>query len=174
MIGSYFEERLANLPNFDGFFPRLYLPSSNMVSKENPEGLNSHQSMAVIDTKKEIEVGVGYDWPPTVLAADEIMIPEQLGTYLGVGINSTVTITFGLDSINQNLQPNLLDTTNKLLLIATEGSDMLSYDEHTGSLTREGQSYQASELLGSKGLLNEVKLDFVIKGMYQDVNGKFN
>jgi len=42
MKSSYFEESLAGLENFDGFFPRLYIPSSNMVAKDNPDGLNSH------------------------------------------------------------------------------------------------------------------------------------
>ena len=56
----------------------------------------------MIDTAKEIEVGVGYDWPPVVLNSGEIQIPSQLATYLNITTNDTVVITFGFDSINEN------------------------------------------------------------------------
>jgi len=72
LIGSYFMDKLQGLANFSGFFPRLYVPGTNMVSDKNPTGVNSHQALALIDTKLEIEVGVGYDWPPVILGADEI------------------------------------------------------------------------------------------------------
>lgn len=41
-----------------------------MVSDKNPGGINSHQAMAIIDSRLEIEVGVGYDWPPVILEAN--------------------------------------------------------------------------------------------------------
>ena len=102
MKSSYFEQTLNGLDGFDGFFPRLYLPSSNMVASKDKEGLNSHQSLAMIDTAKEIEVGVGYDWPPVVLESGEIQIPAQLATYLNITVNDTVELTFGVNSINEN------------------------------------------------------------------------
>jgi len=56
----------------------------------------------MIDTVKEIAVGVGYDWPPVVLNSGEIQIPNQLATYLNITTNDTVLLTFGVNSINEN------------------------------------------------------------------------
>ena len=103
MKSGYFEQKLDGLDNFDGFFPRLYLPSTNMVAKDNPEGLNSHQSLALIDTAKEIEVGVGYDWTPAVLKNDEIQIPAQLAKYLNVTVDDTIQLSFGFGTVNSKL-----------------------------------------------------------------------
>ena len=86
MKSSYFEETLDGLDGYDGFFPRLYIPSSNMVSKDDPDGINSHQSLAMINTALEIKVGVGYDWKPNVLDSGEIQVPAQLATYLNIEI----------------------------------------------------------------------------------------
>ena len=84
MYKQYFDEQLSDLENFSGFFPRIYIPSSNMVAENDPEGLISHQSLAMIDTAKEIEVGVGYNWPPLVLGPGEIQVPTLLASYLNI------------------------------------------------------------------------------------------
>ena len=66
MKSDYFNATLQGLETFAGWFPRTYIPTSNLVSAEAPD-IISHQTLAIIDTAKEIEVGVGYDWYPTVL-----------------------------------------------------------------------------------------------------------
>lgn len=65
MKASYFEERLADLEAFSGWFPRTYVPSATIKSEKVK--ITSHQSLALIDTALEIKVGVGYEWPPVVL-----------------------------------------------------------------------------------------------------------
>ena len=57
----------------------------------------------MIDTAKEIEVGVGYDWSPAELKEDEIQIPAQLAKYLNLAINDTVQLSFGFGTINSKL-----------------------------------------------------------------------
>jgi len=66
---KFFEERLDNLEDFAGWFPRIYVPATTVKSAKTPD-LTSHQTLAVIDTAKEIKVGVGYGWKPLVLAAN--------------------------------------------------------------------------------------------------------
>ena len=67
----YFQERLKDLEGFQGFFPRIYIPSTNMVSLTESK-IIAHQTLAVIDTKQETLVGVGYNWDPLLLGAVEI------------------------------------------------------------------------------------------------------
>ena len=83
MKSSYYEETLGPLDEFTGWFPRLYIPGSDMTS-ENAPSIISHQTLAIIDTKKEIKAGVGYDWTPVVLGSGEIQIPSQLALYLNI------------------------------------------------------------------------------------------
>ena len=68
---DYFSEKLSPLEEFSGFFPRIFVPTTNMVSKNAPN-IISHQTLAIIDTAKEIEVGVGYEWYPLVVGSDQI------------------------------------------------------------------------------------------------------
>ena len=88
---SYYEERLSGLEQYSGFFPRSYLPATYLANDNNPD-LTSTQTLAIIDTLKEIQVGVGYDWAPVELGVSEIQIPSQLATYLGVAVNDTVVL----------------------------------------------------------------------------------
>ena len=42
------------------------------------------QTMLIIDSKKEINVGVGLNsWPNVILEKNDVMIPQQVAKYLG-------------------------------------------------------------------------------------------
>lgn len=66
MKSDWYNETLQNLPTFAGWFPRIYLPSTNLISEMAPD-IISHQTLAIIDSVQEIKVGVGYDWDPVVI-----------------------------------------------------------------------------------------------------------
>lgn len=61
MRSIYYQLRLYKLKQFDGFVPRWYVPSTEVLPLENPE-MSATQTLAIINTQYEIEVGVGYDW----------------------------------------------------------------------------------------------------------------
>ena len=51
------------------------------------------QNMLIIDSKREIYMGVGLNtWPPVELGRDEVMIPEQVAKYLGCQIGDQVSL----------------------------------------------------------------------------------
>ena len=63
-------DRLANMTNFDGWFPRWYIPSAELqFSNSNRTAI---ATVMIIDTALEIKVGIGHDWTPIVLRRDEI------------------------------------------------------------------------------------------------------
>lgn len=51
--------------------PRWYIPATIMYQEDTPD-LTSTQTLAIINSTQEIEVGVGYDFPPLVLGSKEI------------------------------------------------------------------------------------------------------
>ena len=68
----YFLERLQNLPSFSGFVPRWYFPAEKLrFSKSNTTAIITAM---IIDSRQEIKVGVGYDWPPVILGPDEMQL----------------------------------------------------------------------------------------------------
>ena len=94
MKSEYYMEKLANLEKYQGFFPRTYIPGTDMTAVENPT-YTAHQSLAIIDTRKEIEVGVGYDWSPVVLNDGEIQVNTELASYLEVEKYDLVNLSIG-------------------------------------------------------------------------------
>ena len=68
------------MTQFAGFVPRWYVPGTVIVPIENRD-LQATQTLAIINTMYEIEVGVGYDWYPLVLERGEAQIAEQLAVY---------------------------------------------------------------------------------------------
>lgn len=73
MNTTFFEERLENSPNFDGFFPRTYIPQTKLTSYPTHSD-NVTVTLVVLDTVGEIKVGVGLDWYPLILGPQEIQI----------------------------------------------------------------------------------------------------
>ena len=63
-----------------------------MYSTDNPD-FTSTQTLAIINSTQEIEVGVGYNWKPVVIGNGQIQIPEQLAIYLNVTKGSDVRLS---------------------------------------------------------------------------------
>ena len=74
----YFTDRLDTLDHFDGFSPRWIFPQTRMVAMDDHSRHTiATQNMLIIDSKREIYMGVGLNtWPPVELGRDEVMIPE--------------------------------------------------------------------------------------------------
>ena len=69
MRTKYFLSRLENLSDFWGFFPRTFLPQTNL----NKDGGDSMKiTLFFIDTRQEIKVGVGLNFPPAALKQNQI------------------------------------------------------------------------------------------------------
>ena len=69
---KFYQERLANLPNFDGFVARWYIPGENLYFSRTDT--NATISVIIMDTAHEIKVGVGYDWTPVKLGRDQMQL----------------------------------------------------------------------------------------------------
>ena len=77
----YYNERLAGLESFDGFVARWYIPGEKLYfSKSNTTAIIT---VMILDTAKEIKVGVGFDWPPVVLGRNEMQLQELIADLMG-------------------------------------------------------------------------------------------
>ena len=56
------------MDNFYGFFPRTYLPQTKLYNKDVTE--STKITLFFIDSRQEIKVGVGLNFPPYALEAD--------------------------------------------------------------------------------------------------------
>ena len=74
MRTDYFTQRLSNLDDFDGFAPRWIFPQTRMVLPGDISHTHvATQTMLIIDTKREIKIGVGLNsWPNMILNRGEM------------------------------------------------------------------------------------------------------
>ena len=100
MRARYFQEKLEDLDDFDGFAPRWILPRTQIHSPEN--GLNATQIMIILDTAWEVKVGVAPNFPPTILGSQEIMIQESVAEYLDIDAGSEIYFKFNLSDYTNN------------------------------------------------------------------------
>ena len=84
MRTDYFMDRLEGLEGYNGFFPRVLLPSVKMYNKYASEELLSPsydkyvtQTLFMIDSKAEIYGHMGVDFPPVPLLKGEIQIHKD-------------------------------------------------------------------------------------------------
>ena len=70
----YYDQRLNDLESFDGFVGRWYLPAERLYFKQT--NTTAITTVVVLNSAKEIKVGVGYDWPPVVLGEGEMQVQE--------------------------------------------------------------------------------------------------
>lgn len=69
---GYYEERLDGLEDFDGFVGRWYIPSEKLYfEKSNSTAIIT---VMIIDSAKEIKVGLGYNWAPDVLGPNQMQL----------------------------------------------------------------------------------------------------
>ena len=72
MRTPYFQAKLANMTVFDGFVGRWYFPAETLEFQKSKT--TAIVTGLIIDTAKEISVGVGYEWPPVVLGNEEMQL----------------------------------------------------------------------------------------------------
>ena len=170
MRNSYYQRTTSALPQFSGFVPRWYIPSTTMFSPDNPDFFST-QTLAIINSTQEIEVGVGYAWKPVVIGDSQIQLPTQLAQYLGVSINDTVYLSvenaFGssYDQIVTHLKDNPL-IRRALLTAATE----LGFEYSDGKLFKEGVTLDPMTDIP----FSEVSIEYEVVGTYDKTNGKFS
>ena len=82
MRTRYFQDRLQDLEDFDGFLPRWILPRTTIYSPWN--GLDATQMLMITDSAWEVKIGVAPQFPPNLLGVADIMIQEGVAEYLDV------------------------------------------------------------------------------------------
>ena len=65
---SYYQDRLSDLDDFWGFFPRTFLPQTKLYANGN----TAKVTLFFIDSHKEIKTGVGLDFPVCKLNENEM------------------------------------------------------------------------------------------------------
>ena len=174
MRNSYYQKTTSTLPQFAGFVPRWYLPSTTMYNSDNPD-LVSTQTLAIINSTQEIEVGVGYAWKPVIIGDGQVQLPTQLAQYLGASINDTVYLSlenvFGsnYDHLVSHLRDNPL-IRRALLTAASELG--FEYSDDGKLLNREnGVTLDPTNDFPS---FNDVLIEYEVVGTYDKTNGKFS
>ena len=89
---SFFQNTLDPLPEFSGFFPRFTVPKTvinqyNETSSVDPDARSITALLLIIDTKKEINVGMAPHFPPVVLNTSEIMMNSETFEYMEVDVD---------------------------------------------------------------------------------------
>lgn len=77
-----FEKKLQNMKGFDGFSPRWTL-ITRLRNMTNPL-LNSSSLLLVIDSKREVDIGLGRYFSQTILGENDIMVSNTALRYLGI------------------------------------------------------------------------------------------
>ena len=96
MRTPYFFERLDSLTDFEGFVGRWYFPSETLTADKT--GASDITTALVIDSQREIKIGVGYDWPPVVLGNEELQLQQLIAKFLGIDIGDSVKISLDFSS----------------------------------------------------------------------------
>ena len=86
----YFFSRLDELPSFDGFVARWYLPGESLQFPAT--NTTAIITIMIIDTAHEIKVGVGYDWKPVILGSDEMQISEGIQDLMGANYGDQISV----------------------------------------------------------------------------------
>jgi hypothetical protein len=73
---DYFYRALDGLEGFNGFFPRITIPKTSISQSpdqyEDPKEITA--LMLIIDSAREVQVGVAPHFPPVTLANNEVMM----------------------------------------------------------------------------------------------------
>jgi len=80
---AYYKDALEDLPEFGGFSPRWTIPKimfrARHDQKEEPEEIrNITATLLVIDTAREVKIGLAPHFPPIILDRNEIMMSQLL------------------------------------------------------------------------------------------------
>jgi hypothetical protein len=67
MRNKYYQEKLGKLNRFEGFVPRWTFPRTVIEVAEKSPPVSTTQMLLVIDTAREVFIGMGEKFPPTVL-----------------------------------------------------------------------------------------------------------
>ena len=172
---SYYSEKLTALQQFQGFVPRWYVLASNTAKASKPD-FTATQTLAIIDTELEINVGVGYDWYPLILKPGQIEIPEQLAIYLNATVGDQMNLympnIFQLAGNGardkEYVNEGAIDMMTALMQTVASKFD---YNFENGAfIHQDGSTLLDFNSNGSDTLL----LPYELAGTYANNNGKFN
>ena len=68
---QYYYDHLTDMPDFWGFFPRIYLPHTKVFTKDDEM---AKLTLFFIDSDKEIKTGVGLNFPVCSLNENEMQL----------------------------------------------------------------------------------------------------
>ena len=68
----YYLDKIGNRTDFDGWFPRWYMPNEPLTFKNS--NVTAMLNVIIIDSAEEIRIGVGNDWKPVVLGPQEMQL----------------------------------------------------------------------------------------------------
>lgn len=74
------------MPGFDGFAPRWTL-ITRLRNISNPL-LNSSALLVVIDSKREVDIGLGRYFSQTIMGTNDVMVSNSALRYLGINPNN--------------------------------------------------------------------------------------
>ena len=161
---SYYMDRIGDLPGFDGWSPRWYIPSEELIfSKTNEIG---YFNVIILDTAQEIKVGFGYDWVPVVLGPGEIQMQEFMVNLMGYQIGDEILVPLDFSSYLGD------SAVMKLFAIMIAQIDDAYVDFSKAMVTYIDLDLPLS-MFGITPDLLQVELQYKLKATYKRTNGKF-
>ena len=91
---KYFTEKLQDLEDFWGFFPRTFLPQTKLfqynseAAEEDPDPEMTKVTLFIIDSEQEIKTGVGLDFPPSLLESGQMQLDKGITDALDLSVGS--------------------------------------------------------------------------------------
>ena len=141
---KYFYDTLFDMPNFDGFFPRITVPRTYVATRpedSSEPSVNVTALLLILDSAREIHVGVAPHFPPVTLGKGQAMMNQELFTYLGVenGANITVELPVPLPPLEGDMWAKILAIMSAELDVKpdfdwsgrtlTFGEDRINFDD---------------------------------------------
>lgn len=111
---SNIEYLTQNFSKYDGVAPRWFAVGD--FSNQNDSSVSTSGIIMILDTEKEVKIGLGRDFTKTLLGASQAFVTKSALKYLGLEANNQDTITINIDLM-------------QLLTIVAEVSDPLTIDD---------------------------------------------
>ena len=118
----------------------------------------------IIDSEREIYVGVGHNFPPTILGQTDIMMPAEVANYLGKSIGDNVVISLDLTGTIGE------DPLAKLMALMTMGMENIVVDIGE-RVIKHNESRISFESVGID--LSGTWFDYTIANTFNKSDGKF-
>lgn len=161
----YYNERLDDLESFDGFVARWYIPGEKLYFKKSDT--TAIITVMILDTAKEIKVGVGYDWPPVVLGRNEMQLQDLIANLMGAQIGDEIHLPLDFSYYMGDM------AVMKLFAIMVAQIDD-AYVNFSDAVLTFADLDIPLETFGIDANTFAVELIYTLKSTYERPNGKFS